>query len=163
MDNSLTQIQTLHPALRPITIQGYNTAVKQTPAGIHPVIAEALRTFDRSTQLYRLGRDVVNPDGRSKVKPMGNIVSFAQAGLSWHNYGLAFDWYLLINGKPSYTVDANWMLVVKIFEDLGFNSGINFPTPDEDHLENKMGQTLSGLLLKYHAAYFIPGTQYVNF
>jgi peptidoglycan L-alanyl-D-glutamate endopeptidase CwlK len=162
---TLDKLNQLHPKLRSIAIACYNKAVQQTPIGVHPIIIETYRSFDESNHLYELGRTKVNPDGKKPSKPYGNIVSNAQAGTSWHNWGLAIDFGLMRNGKPVYENDPQWMTVVKIFEAAGFNSGLYFPEDiiDPDHLEHKMGQTINGLLAKYKAKDFIPGTTYVNF
>lgn len=164
---SIALLNQLHPKLRQIAIDAYNKAVQTTPTNVHPYIIETGRSFEESDHDYKLGRTIVNPDGKSAKKPMGNIISNAQAGTSWHNWYLALDFGLLINGKVSYNVDANWMKVVSIFEAVGFNSGLNFPHNfvDSPHLEHKMGQTISGLLAKYHAGDFMPAPNniYINF
>jgi len=166
MDNrSITLLNQLHPKLRTLALACYGNACKETPVGVHPIINQTYRSFAESDHDYQLGRTIVNPDGRSAKKPMGNIISNAPGGHSWHNYGLALDFYMLINGRQSYTVDENWMTVVNIFCDAGFNWGGKFPgdLQDDDHLECKMGQKISGLLQLHTENKLIPGTPYVNF
>jgi len=162
---TLNKLNQLHPKLRNTAIACYNRAVQATPIGVHPYIVETYRSFQESDYDYQLGRTIVNPNGKSASKPMGDIVSNAKAGTSWHNWGLALDFGLLIDGRESYKVDEHWMTVVKIFEAAGFNSGLYFPEDivDPPHLEHKMGQTINGLLAKYRAKQFIPGTNYINF
>jgi len=166
---SLALLQQLHPKLRDTATACYNKAVRDTPVGVHPYIIQTLRSFAESDRLYQLGRTVVNPDGKSAAKPMGNIVTKAKAGTSWHNYGLALDFGLLVNGVNKFYGDSAqindwWMIVVNIFDAEGFNWGHNFPgLQDDPHLECKMGQTINGLLAKHNAGDFIPGTTYVNF
>jgi len=60
--------------------------------------------------------------------------------------------------------NENWMIVVKIFESAGFNSGLYFPGTFKDapHLEYKGGYTINQLLAKYNAGDFIKGTSYLN-
>src|SRR5476651_425932 len=121
--NSTDNLNTLHPKLRADAITAYNEAVKETPAGVHPVIDECYRTFEGSDHFYSLGRTVKNPDGFDPIKkPMGDIVSDAKGGTSWHNFGLALDFHLVINGADYWPADyiaaakdANWMTVVNIF------------------------------------------------
>ena len=152
---SIDQIETLHPKLRDIALAAYNEAVAATPVGVHPIITQGYRTFQESADLYAQGR----------TKP-GQIVTDAKPGQSWHNYGLAVDFALIINGETSWDQhNPNWGTVVSIFEKHGFTWGGNFPGTFKDypHLEMQMGQTLSGLYAKYEACDFIPGTQYVNF
>jgi peptidoglycan L-alanyl-D-glutamate endopeptidase CwlK len=153
MDNSTAQIQTLHPKLRDIAQQAYNEAVQATPAGVHPVITQGYRTFAESDKIYQQGRTLPGP-----------IVSNAKAGQSWHNYGLAIDFVLMVNGNEKWDVDHNWLTVVNIFKSHGFNWGGDFPGSFKDypHLEMKMGHTLTELLALHQANKFIPGTTYVQ-
>ncbi len=151
MSASTDQIATLHPKLRDIALKAYNEAVQATPATVHPIITQGYRTFAESDKLYQQGRTT-----------SGEIVSNAKAGQSWHNYGLAVDFCLLVNGVESWDVDRNWMTVVNIFEKHGFNWGGLFSGNFKDypHLEMKFGHTLSELLAKHNAGDFIPGKTY---
>lgn len=158
MNNSIDKLNLLHPKLRDIAIEAYNKAVQATPVGVHPVIDQTYRTFAESDALYAQGRTAP-----------GEIVSNAKGGQSWHNFGLAFDFHLIIDGKDVWPdnppSDENWMTVVNIFKDAGFNWGGEFPGNFKDypHLEYKFGQTLNGLLYIYKEGKFIDGTQYVDF
>lgn len=151
---SLVKLQQLHPKLRAIAIVAYDQAVKETPVGVHPYIIETYRSFAESDALYKQGRTLPGP-----------IVTNAPGGHSWHNYGLALDFGLIINGKESYNHDDNWMKVISIFESHGFNSGLYFPGSfkDPDHLENHLGQTIQRLLTLHNEGKFIPGTAYIDF
>ena len=151
---SIAKLQQLHPKLRAIAVAAYNLAVNETPVGVHPYIIETYRSFAESDALYKQGRSLPGP-----------IVSNAPAGHSWHNYGLALDFGLMINGKESYIHDDNWMKVISIFESHGFYSGLYFAGSfkDPDHLENHLGQTIKGLLTLHNEGKFIPGTTYVDF
>lgn len=161
---SIARLQLLHPKIRDKAIDAYHEAVNTTPAGIHPFITQTVRTFEESDHLYQLGRTIVNPDGKSAKKPMGNIVSNAKAGQSWHNYALGLDFVIQKNGKESWDVDANWMVVVNIFKAHGFTWGGDFSGSFKDypHLENKLGYTLSQMQAKHAAKDFILGTEYLN-
>lgn len=153
MESSIEQLNTLHPKLRDIAIKAYNEAVKATPFGVHPIITQGYRSFAESNKIYQQGRTTP-----------GEIVSNAKAGQSWHNWGLAVDICLLVNGVRSWKVDANWMIVVNTFKKYGFTWGGDFSGNFKDypHLEMKMGHTLSGLMTKHNNHDLIPGTQYVN-
>lgn len=61
-----------------------------------------MRTIGQQDMLYALGRTVINPDGKSALKPMGDIVTNARGGYSWHNYGLAADIVARPGGKWSW-------------------------------------------------------------
>lgn len=153
IDPSIVQLNTLHPLIRKDAIAAYKEAVRLTPNGVHPVINEGLRSFARSNQLYAQGR----------TKP-GPIVTNAKAGQSLHNFALAVDFFLLINGKDVWTVEDNWMIVVKCFKDKGFTWGGDFKGRFKDfpHLEKTNGLTWKQCLAKYNRKDFIPGTTYIN-
>lgn len=170
--NSTEKIRTAHPKLRAIMLSCYCKAVLATPDNVHPVIEQVYRSFEESDHDYQLGRTIKNPDGVSASRPMGQIISNAPGGHSWHNYGLALDFHLQINGKPYWPANEveaakneNWMIVVNIFKNSGFNWGGEFPGgfKDSPHLEHKMGQTIKGLLALHQQGKLIPGTPYVNF
>lgn len=151
--HSIAQLQLLHPIIRNKAIDAYYEAVKATPALVHPYIDQTYRTFAESDKLYAQGRTTP-----------GEIVSNAKAGQSWHNYGLALDFHLQINGKDVWNVDHNWMVVVNIFKAHGFNWGGEFAGSFKDypHLEYKGGHTLSQLLALHNEGKFIAGTNYVQ-
>lgn len=153
MSNSLDQIETLHPKLRSIALQAYNEAIQHTPIGVHPIITQGYRTFEESDKIYQQGRTTP-----------GEIVSNAKAGQSWHNFGLAVDFALVVNGKTIWDQhNPQWSTVVNIFKAHGFTWGGDWKGfKDYPHLEMKFGQTLSNLLAKHNAGDFIPGTTYVN-
>jgi peptidoglycan L-alanyl-D-glutamate endopeptidase CwlK len=54
-----------------------------------------LRTIQEQDELYAIGR----------AKP-GKIVTNARGGYSWHNFGRAFDFVPLLNGKPQWDNSA---------------------------------------------------------
>lgn len=151
--HSLAQLSLLHPSIRNKAIDAYNEAVKATPAGVHPYIDQTYRTFAQSAVLYQQGRTTP-----------GAIVSNAEPGQSYHNYGLALDFHLQINGEDSWVVDHNWMVVVNVFKSHGFNWGGDFNGTFKDypHLEDKLGHNWRDLLALHNAGDFIPETTYVN-
>lgn len=96
-------------------------------------------------------------------------VTNADAGQSYHNYGLAIDFALLIDGKQiswdaskDFDQDgvADWLEVVKIFVNAGWKWGKAFN--DLPHLEKSFGYSWKQLLDKYNKGDFIPGTKYPN-
>lgn len=61
-------------------------------------IYEGLRSLERQAELYAIGRSIP-----------GRIVTKAQPGQSFHNYGLAIDWVPLIpNEKADKFYDVGW-------------------------------------------------------
>jgi hypothetical protein len=146
MEDSLNKLQQLHPKIREAAIQVYNESVKATPEGVHPIITQTFRSFEESDAIYAQGR----------TKP-GSIVSNSKAGQSYHNYGLAIDFAVLINGKMVWVTDANWMIVVNTFKKYGFTWGGDFAGSFKDypHLENKLGHNWRDLLVLYNNKDFI--------
>lgn len=133
LDPSFQRLEMLHPLIRQDAIDAYKEAVRRTPKGVHPVINETYRSYERSNQLYAQGR----------TKP-GPIVTNAPGGSSWHNFALGIDFYLEINGKAVWKVDANLMIVVDCFTKRGFTWGGNFHSiKDYPHFEKSMGLTLA--------------------
>lgn len=149
---SISRLNELHPEVRDSAIRAYTKACKITPVGVHPFITECFRSFKRSDELYAQGR----------TKP-GSIVSNAKGGESIHNYKLALDFCLQINGKTSWVVDENWKKVAQCFKDEGWEWGGDWRSfKDYPHCEKKMGNSLRQLQAKYKAKSFIPGTDYIN-
>jgi len=133
---SLGKLGLLHPSIRCEAIDAYNKAVRTTPKGVHPVITDTLRTFEQQAKLYAQGRTTPGP-----------IVTQSKPGQSFHNYGLALDFALQINGKLVWTVDANWMKVVSCFKEMGFTSGLDWQGfKDAPHLQKSFGKTWKQLL-----------------
>lgn len=151
---SIARLQQLHPICREKAIDAYNEAVKSTPVGVHPFIDQTYRSFEESDHLYQQGRTTP-----------GEIVSNAKGGQSFHNYGLALDFHLQINGRDVWDeTNPNWMVVVNVFKKYGFNWGGDFAGKFKDypHLEYKGGYTLAKLQALHKAGDFIPGDTYLN-
>lgn len=159
---SLTNISKLHPALRTDAIQAWEEAQAEMPDHIKIQINSTLRTFDEQQHLYNLGRTVVNTDGKTAKKPMGNIVTNAKPGSSYHNYGLAFDFHMVTNGKMDWVVGPNWMKVVAIMKKHGWSWGGDWRTlKDYPHFEKAFGHSVSDLLAIHNKKSFISQTNYV--
>jgi peptidoglycan L-alanyl-D-glutamate endopeptidase CwlK len=154
MDNtSLFELNTLHPKFKPSAIQAWTEAQAAMPANVEIIVIQGLRTFAESDALYQQGR----------TKP-GEIVTNAAAGQSYHNYGLAFDFSMLTNGKADYIVGPNWLKIVSIMESNGMFWGGHFPNGfhDDPHFENRYGHNWRDLLALHNGKKFIPGTEYVD-
>ena len=80
--NTRTQnaIATLHPKIREIVTNGVIEADKSLTGRAQVIIVQALRTFPEQHKLFLQRPKVTNAD----------------AGQSYHNYGLAFDFCLQI-------------------------------------------------------------------
>lgn len=150
---SLNNLNTLHPKFRPAAIQAWASAQAAMPSNVQIVVVQGLRAFAESNAIYAQGRTAPGP-----------IVTKAAAGQSYHNYGLAFDFAMITDGKDDEAVGPNWMKVVAIMEAAGMTWGGNFPEGfhDNPHFENRYGFNWRDLLAKHNAGDFIAGTTYVN-
>lgn len=142
VDNiSIQRLNLLHPLIREEAIKAYKEAVALTPVGVHPVIVQTLRTFEEQDALYQKGR----------TRP-GAKVTNAKPGSSFHQYGLAIDFCLEVNGKLKWEVNKDWLTVVECFKKYGFTWGGDWKTfKDFPHLEKTFGFTWKQLLALYKA------------
>lgn len=147
--HSIAAVALLHPKVREM-FTGFITDA-ETALGITLRVVQGLRTFPEQQAIYEQGR----------TKP-GPIVTKAQAGESYHNYGLAVDIVPLINGGK----DLDWNYKFSELEPFALPYGItwggHFSSPDLDHFENKLGHNWRDLLAMHKAGNFIEGTTYVN-
>jgi peptidoglycan L-alanyl-D-glutamate endopeptidase CwlK len=138
---SIARLNLLHPLIKEDAIKAYQEAVLATPKGVHPFIVQTLRTFEEQDLLYQKGR----------TRP-GPKVTNAKPGSSFHQYGLAIDFCLEINGKLVWKVDANWMKVVECFKKYGFSWGGDWKSlKDYPHVEKTFGYSWRDLLAIYKA------------
>jgi peptidoglycan L-alanyl-D-glutamate endopeptidase CwlK len=138
---SIQRLNQLHPLIREDAIKAYQEAVKATLVGVHPVIIQTLRTFEEQDLLYQKGR----------TRP-GPKVTNAKPGSSFHQYGMAVDFSIQINGKLVWKVDKNWMIVVDCFKKYGFSWGGDWKSfKDYPHVEKSFGYTWRQLLEIYKA------------
>lgn len=125
--------------LHPIVEERKNLLVERAEEqGIEVVITEGYRSVAEQDALYRQGRS-----------ESGNIVTNAEGGTSYHNYGLAIDfalvnedgqtiWDLEYDGNGDGTSD--WMEVVAIAKELDFEWGGDWQNfPDYPHLQMTFG------------------------
>lgn len=147
-------IATLHPKVRDEVTKLVEMVDKLLTGHAEMVIVQAIRTFPEQHALFLQRPKVTNAD----------------AGQSFHNYGLAFDFCLKIDGKTiswdtvkDWDGDnvPDWNEVVKVFVDAGWKWGKAFN--DLPHLEKAFGFNWRDLLKMYQANKFIPGTHYVAF
>jgi len=107
--------------------------------GIPIVIVQGLRTIQEQDELYAQGR----------TKP-GQKVTNAKGGYSFHNFGVAVDFALLLPDGRSVSWDtkrdgngdnkADWMQVVAVAKELGFEWGGDWRTfTDLPHLQMVFG------------------------
>lgn len=146
---SVKRLQMLHPKLRDEAIALFGEAECALKGRAKPRITFALRSFKEQQALYDQGR----------TKP-GPIVTNAKPGASFHNYGLAIDFALIIDGvkavwdnKTDYDADLipDWMEVVKVYKEHGWEWGGDWKTiSDMPHLQKTFGYRWQTLLEMYN-------------
>lgn len=159
---SIGRVAKLHPKIRDEVRDLIEQAEAGFPANIAIRIVQGLRTFPEQDNLYNQKPKVTN----------------AKAGQSYHNYGLAIDFALLIdtNNDGKYDVLSwdtlkdgdkdglpDWKEVVKVFEAAGYEWGGAWSSfKDAPHLEKRFGLHWKELLRRYEAKDFIPQVEYVR-
>lgn len=156
------RLNLLHPKVRE-EIKLIIGEIEQALTGrAHIRIVQGLRTIPEQDDLYAQGR----------TKP-GKIVTNAKGGSSFHNYGVAVDFALLIDGqtiswdmKTDWDGDkiSDWMEVVFVFKKYGWGWGGNWKSlKDYPHFQKTFGYTIGDLRIKYNKKDFIKGSDiYLN-
>lgn len=157
---TIERIQRLHPAVRADAMAVYTEIAMALTGRATVRFSQTLRTIAEQDALYAIGR----------TKP-GKIVTNARGGSSYHNYGLAIDIVLIIDGKTvsydmiiDYDGDriADWMECVKIFKAHGWTWGGDWKSfKDYPHFEKTFGKSVSQLKALYDKKRFIEDNQYV--
>lgn len=156
------RIKLAHPKLRDELediVSEINTNVLTGESKVR--LAYTLRTWKEQDDLYAKGR----------TQP-GKKVTNAKGGDSFHNYGVAVDIVLIINGKEASwdtkkdwdkDKQSDWMEVVSIFKKKGWDWGGDWVSfKDMPHFEKTFGYTVKQLKEKYLKKEFITGTEYVK-
>jgi len=130
------RILKLHPAVRAEVEQIVKECDQALTGRARVRISQGLRTNAEQAALYAIGRTL-----------KGKKVTNAKAGQSIHNYGLAVDIVLIIDGKEAswdtakdWDNDgvADWYECVKIFAKNGWDWGGNWKSfKDLPHFEKK--------------------------
>lgn len=168
---SLEKINSLHPLIRQEVYNAFlHINQKLLGKGVRMRVTHGRRTFAEQDALYAQGRTKAGP-----------VVTRASAGHSYHNYGLAFDFTILLdkNGDGKFeTVEwsttsdndhdgvADWKEVVTYMKSLGYTWGGDWPGKKNDppHFEKTFGFPVDKLLQKYNDGDFIKdnGINYVK-
>ena len=102
-------------------------------AGIDVIITSTLRTMEEQAALYAQGRTKAGP-----------IVTNAKPGQSWHNWGCAFDFVPIKNGKADWNNIMTFGKCGKIAESVGLEWGGRWRTmKDLPHCQFTGGNTLA--------------------
>lgn len=138
MDNITKQrIEKLHPSVRDEVLKIIADCDKELTGRAKVRIAQGIRTEAEQNALYAQGRTT-----------KGKKVTNAKAFQSIHNYGLAVDIVLIIDGKEASWDTAkdwdgdkvsDWMEVVAIFKKYGWSWGGNWKSlKDLPHFEKSI-------------------------
>ncbi|WP_379143752.1 M15 family metallopeptidase [Paenibacillus sp. sgz500992] len=114
--------------------------------GVPIIITQGMRTIAEQNALYAQGRTKKGP-----------IVTNARGGSSYHNYGLAIDFALLLPDGNNVSWDMNrdgdsdkvpdWQEVAEVAKQLGFEWGGDWTSfKDYPHLQMTFGLTTAQLL-----------------
>lgn len=172
---SLDRIKRAHPLLREELHHIFLEMNANLQGRAKPRLAYVLRTFAEQNALYAQGRKILEEVNSLRAKagmpPIAAVensrrVTNAPAGLSIHNYGMAFDIVLLVdrNGNGRFSsaswetnVDfdgdgvADWLECVEIAKRYGWTWGGDWKWKDMPHFEKTYGYKPSDLLAKYKA------------
>lgn len=153
---TLERIELLHPAVREEAKQIYAEICERLTGRAMCRFAYTLRTFAEQDALYAQKPKVTN----------------AKGGQSWHNYGLAIDIVLIVDGKTASWDEktdfdgdglADWQEVVYVFGLFGWEWGGSWKTfPDKPHFQKIFGLTISQALSRYNSKQVISGTNYIK-
>ena len=139
---TLERIKLLHPKLRQEANQIYDEICQALKGRAVCRFTYTLRTFAEQDALFK------------KVPKVTN----AKGGMSYHNYGMAIDIVLLVDGKASWDVKndfdgdgkADWIEVVQIFKSFGWEAGIDWKFYDAPHFQKTLGYSVRQLLALYN-------------
>lgn len=148
-----TAIAKLDPRLQENVKKFINAVDKELGIQLRIPYDGNLRTFEEQDALYAKGRTAP-----------GDIVTYAEGGESYHNYGLAFDVVIIKNKKVGGAITPD---IGEIGERYGFDWGGRWPTQkekktktkeelevlskngkgfDRPHFQNTQGQTINQLI-----------------
>jgi peptidoglycan LD-endopeptidase CwlK len=102
--------------------------------GIFDRVDQALRTWSQQDADFEIGRDAAG-----NIVNREEVVTWARAGQSYHNYGLALDFVPMLNKiQPIWNrADATYTRTIQVAESFGLVSGSCWSKPKQDfpHLQ----------------------------
>jgi peptidoglycan L-alanyl-D-glutamate endopeptidase CwlK len=140
---TIERIKLIHPKLRDEVNEIYEEICEVLKGKAICRFTFTHRTFAEQDLLY------------NKVPKVTN----AKAGMSYHNYGLAVDIVLLIDGAASWNTikdfdgdgKADWIEVVSIFKSFGWEWGGDWKFYDAPHFQKTLGYSVRQLLALHQA------------
>jgi len=143
---TMERIAMMHPKLRDEVYDIYDEINERLTGKAFCRFTHTLRTFAEQRELFA--------QGRTKA---GRIVTQAREGFSYHNYGMAID-IVIIDGKNAswdikkdYDGDgkSDWMEVVQVFKEFGWEWGGNWKFKDAPHFQKTLGYSVRNLYNLY--------------
>ena len=146
---TIERIALLHPKLRDEALAIYEEICKALTNSVCR-FSYTLRTFAEQDRLFAQGRTT-----------KGARVTNARGGFSYHNYGLALDIVLLLDRDKNGTFEtaiwdvkgdfdrdgrADWIEVVNIFKQYGWEWGGDWRFVDNPHFQKTLGYSVRQLL-----------------
>lgn len=123
---SESRLRDVHPRLARIVREMADILELEHPPVVLRV-TQGLRTWSEQAQLYAQGRSAP-----------GKVVTNAEPGSSWHNFGLAVDVVPYgLDGRPDWnTSHPIWQRLVQLGTSLGLVAGGRFRSfPDQPHFQ----------------------------
>ncbi|AXN39869.1 M15 family metallopeptidase [Peribacillus butanolivorans] len=128
----MANLDGLHPIVREATEKLIEVCKEKD---IDIIIAQAYRSIAEQNALFAKGRTTAGPK-----------VTNARGGTSYHNYGLAIDYCLKVDGKAIWTVNKDWRTVAEEAKKIGFEWGGEWKTfIDYPHLQMTFGLSIKDL------------------
>ena len=158
---TLDRIDLLHPIVREEAKAIYAEICERLTGRAKCRFAFTYRSIAEQDALYAKGRTV--PGGK---------VTNARGGQSWHNYGLAIDIVLIVDGKEvSYDMlkdydgdgQSDWQEIVFVFKMHGWEWGGDWATfKDGPHFQKTFGLTIAQANKAFNGGNVIAGTNYIK-
>jgi peptidoglycan L-alanyl-D-glutamate endopeptidase CwlK len=135
----IERVEKLQPVARVKARAAFQQAEEE---GLSLLVTSGLRSFAEQDALFALGR----------TKP-GKVVTDARAGESYHNFGLAFDFVVVIRGHAVWDAShAQWKRFVRIAKSLGFDWGGDLNS-DNPHFQIKNPPSVASLRTTFPQGY----------
>lgn len=152
---SIARAKLLHPAIRDEVPKIIGEVEAELPINMAVRIVQGLRTFAEQDALYQQGRTTKGPR-----------VTNAKPGSSYHQYGLAIDFAILLDKDDNGIYDelswsitddkdkdkkADWFEVIDVFKKYGYESGSQWRTfPDYPHIQKTFNHHWRDLLAMHN-------------
>jgi peptidoglycan L-alanyl-D-glutamate endopeptidase CwlK len=146
---TLERINTAHPKIRVALLEQYKEVSALLPSNVVLRFAYVYRSPEEQAKLFKQRPKVTN----------------ANAWQSIHNYSLAFDIVLIIDGKASWNVGKEWKMVAEFFKSKGWEYGGDWSKfKDYPHFQMSFGLTWQQMKAKIDSGKFTidNGIKYID-